>query len=185
MSQNEDIFEVVDGEVRIYADKIKQAYEQGFLHAPGVLVLYIRIFKPELPIKNVDAFCQEYGMPRTTFYRAVKTLQENGEYPATDKASPEKVVRDRLQSQIGGLAEVTTPVGRIDLLTEAEIIEVKHVSDWKAAMGQVLAYSAYFPSHQKRLHLFHNKNSKPLADSWEAQRICSELGILITFEEEQ
>lgn len=184
MSDSKDIFEVVGGEIIIYPDRLKEAYKRGYLYASGVLAMHIRIFNPKLPIQEVDAFCKEYGMSRGTFYKAVKNLQELGEYPTESlRASPEKVVRDRLKTQLGGLAEVTTPVGRIDLLTNTEVIEVKNVKDWKAAMGQVVAYSAYFPNHQKRLHLFYGKTSKPSTELGEAYRICSELGIVITIEQ--
>lgn len=92
----------------------------------------------------------------------------------------ESRIRDCLHEQLGGLKEVTTPAGRIDLLTDSEIIEVKHVSDWKSAMGQVLAYSGFYPEHKKRIHLFGKKRELP---SSTAVTICSELGITLTFEE--
>ncbi|MHC5722066.1 MAG: hypothetical protein ACYTX0_61135, partial [Nostoc sp.] len=63
-------------------------------------------------------------------------------------------VVQRLQDELGGQLEVVTAVGRIDLLTETEVIEVKQVSDWKSALGQILTYSAFFPEHTKRIHLF-------------------------------
>ncbi|MDJ0719082.1 MAG: hypothetical protein QNJ54_33460 [Prochloraceae cyanobacterium] len=76
-------------------------------------------------------------------------------YFKTSKINPvEYQIRDRLHQQSGGLKEVATPAGRIDLLTNTEIIEIKRIGDWKAALGQILVYSAYYPEHQKRLHLF-------------------------------
>lgn len=52
------------------------------------------------------------------------------------------------------VAEVHTLVGKIDILTDYEIIEVKTISSWKSAVGQILIYGYYYPSHQKRIHLF-------------------------------
>jgi hypothetical protein len=86
----------------------------------------------------------------------------------------------RLHSQLGGLREVQTPAGRIDLLTETEVLEVKNVRAWKAAMGQVLAYSGFYPEHRKRLHLFGKKGEMVTSI---AVTICAELGIIVTFEE--
>lgn len=60
----------------------------------------------------------------------------------------------RLHQKLGGLKEVATPAGRSDLLTDTEIIEIKRVSDWKAALGQILVYSAYYPEQDARIHLF-------------------------------
>lgn len=66
----------------------------------------------------------------------------------------EDTVRNKLQEQIGGLREIITLAGNIDLLTDIEIIEVKNVKSWKHALGQILIYSVYYPNHQKRIHLF-------------------------------
>lgn len=52
----------------------------------------------------------------------------------------EKVVRDALESRIGGMPEVLCPAGSIDLLTINEVIEVKHYREWKNAIGQVMSY---------------------------------------------
>ena len=62
--------------------------------------------------------------------------------------------RDRLAQQLNGRTEVQTPVGRIDVLTKTEIIELKNVKNWKAAIGQVKCYGQYYPNHRLRVHLF-------------------------------
>ena len=110
---------------------------------------------------------------RGTHDGRVEVVKENSWQPS----SVEKIIRDRLMSVIGGQPEVNTPVGRIDLLTDSEIIEVKHVADWKSAMGQVLAYASFYPQHTKRIHLFGEE-----APATDAIAICSQLGITVTFE---
>lgn len=90
------------------------------------------------------------------------------------------VVRHRLKSELGGQTEVVIAVGRIDLLTATEVIEIKNIDDWKEALGKILAYSAFFPNHSKRIHLFGKQNLAKLAL---AQGTCSEFGITVTFEE--
>lgn len=60
----------------------------------------------------------------------------------------------KLQKLEGGKREVVTPAGNIDLLTSTHIIEIKAISGWKCAIGQILVYGHYYPSHQKRIHLF-------------------------------
>jgi hypothetical protein len=69
-------------------------------------------------------------------------------------ANPEKLISDRLAFELGGIREVTTPCGRIDVLTDTEIIEVKKTSRWKSAIGQVCAYANFYPDRVKRIHLF-------------------------------
>ena len=50
--------------------------------------------------------------------------------------------------------EVSTKSGRIDILTPSEVIEVKQVTKYKHAIGQVTSYGYYYPRHQKRIHLY-------------------------------
>jgi len=66
----------------------------------------------------------------------------------------EAKVRDRLAKELNGKTEVSTPVGRIDILTKTEVIEVKKVTGWKGAIGQVKSYGKYHPNHKLRIHLF-------------------------------
>lgn len=92
----------------------------------------------------------------------------------------ETKIRDRMKEELGGAVEVVTPVGRIDLLTATEIIEIKRINDWKEALGQLLAYSPSFPQHTKRIHLF---GKSDLAKLTAARTTCKEFNITVTFEE--
>jgi hypothetical protein len=74
--------------------------------------------------------------------------------------------------------QVVTAVGRIDLLTDTQIIEVKGFSEWKSALGQILAYSAFFPTHQKRIHLFGNETQ--LIKLPDVEIACLPFDILVT-----
>lgn len=60
----------------------------------------------------------------------------------------------RLAKQLNGKREIATIAGNIDVLTTTEVIEIKEVKMWKHALGQVLIYGYYYPSHQKRIHLY-------------------------------
>lgn len=123
----------------------------------GVLY-YIRTLDPcsKNRLPEVAEIAKALRLVRSTVSRALKVLGQKGyiNWQPDSNDNIEQQVRDRLYTQIGGLVEIATPVGRIDLLTDSEIIEVKAFKDWKAALGQVLAYSAFYPEHQKRLHLF-------------------------------
>ncbi|WP_149167759.1 hypothetical protein [Azospirillum brasilense] len=74
-----------------------------------------------------------------------------------DRLSPvqrEKAYRDHEAKRIGGTTEVPLGGGRCDILTDDEIIEVKKVSDWRHALGQILAYAFHRPHLRRRIHLF-------------------------------
>jgi hypothetical protein len=91
----------------------------------------------------------------------------------------EKWYVNQLQVEMGGETEVLTPAGSIDLLTTSQLIEVKHIKNWKTAIGQVLVYSAYYPSHEKRIHLFGNCHESFLDT---VKQHCQRQNIVLTWE---
>ena len=94
------------------------------------------------------------------------------------KRHPEREVRDRLQSQLGGQVEAYTRYGLIDLLTATELIEIKTVDRWKDAVGHILAKSNKYPNHAKRLHLFGYE--EPILET--INDVCDAWNIRVTFE---
>jgi hypothetical protein len=66
----------------------------------------------------------------------------------------ERDISRLLAEREGGECEVRTPVGFIDVLTPKYVYEVKEVSQWKAALGQVLTYARTYPERKPRLYLF-------------------------------
>jgi hypothetical protein len=90
----------------------------------------------------------------------------------------ERWYRDALHREVGGEVEVKLPGGdRIDILTATEIIEVKAARNWKAAFGQVVIYSKYYPHHAKRIHLFGEVPSLGLAEIYSH---CQLYGVRVT-----
>jgi hypothetical protein len=78
----------------------------------------------------------------------------------SQSASLEKYFNDKYKILLQAENEVTTPVGKIDLLTHDKIIEIKTASDWKHAIGQVLCYGVFYPSHEKWIYLFSHDDLK-------------------------
>jgi hypothetical protein len=72
----------------------------------------------------------------------------------------EKAVQLALQLELGGVVEANCDFGRIDLLNATHVIEVKKAAQWKHAFGQVMAYGALYPKHQKCICLFGNRISE-------------------------
>jgi len=75
---------------------------------------------------------------------------------------------------------VVTPIGFVDLVTDAHVIEIKHVIDWKDG-AKVLLYAFYFPSRKPRVHLFGNyvQDVRTLVE-----HSFKQIGILTTWERE-
>lgn len=91
----------------------------------------------------------------------------------------ESYYRDKLANQLNGKTEVQTPVGRIDILTKTELIEVKKVNGWKNAIGQVKSYGRYYPEHRLRIHLF-GKLTQSLLET--IQQHCQSENITLTWD---
>jgi hypothetical protein len=131
---------------------------------------------------TADEIMQRAEISRSTYSTATSKLEAVGLLPdwckIQRKNQPEKVVRDRLQAQLGGKAEAYTRWGLIDLLTDTELIEVKIVSHWKDAIGHLIAKSRKYPNHQKRLHLFGYE--EPCLEHIED--VCRDCQINVTFE---
>jgi hypothetical protein len=88
--------------------------------------------------------------------------------------------RDKLARELGGKTEVyIDKVGRIDVLTNTEIIEVKNTKGWKSAIGQIKSYGQYYPKHKMRVHLFGKLTESRLET---IQRVCNLEGITLTWE---
>jgi hypothetical protein len=127
----------------------------------------------------------DLNISRRSVQRALIKLSEAklilGQVKIREVNEIEKQVCHCLKDRLGGLAEVSTPAGRIDLLTESEIIEVKKINDWKAALGQILIYSGFYPEHRKRIHLFGSRTElKKLAD---IEAACLSFNVTVTAEE--
>ena len=70
----------------------------------------------------------------------------------------EKIIQKKLQKKLGDKIEAVTPVGKIDLLTKAKLIEIKSFDNWKCALGQLIAYSTFYPHREKHMYLFDSEN---------------------------
>lgn len=90
----------------------------------------------------------------------------------------EKALQKSLCKSLGGQKEVVTPAGKIDILTPDRVIEIKNVKNWKEAIGQIIVYSDYYPSHQRVVYFFGTVHtaSKDLI-----QKHCAKLNIEAIF----
>ena len=112
------------------------------------------------------------------------TIQDiNGNRPESpiNQPSPnsEAFYRDRLAKKLNGKTEVNTPVGRIDIVTKTEIIELKNVKYWKSAIGQIKSYGQYYPEHRQRIHLFGELTESKLK---QIQATCDLENIFLTWQ---
>lgn len=92
----------------------------------------------------------------------------------------ENSIAAELKTREGGHGEITILTGRVDLLTQSEVIEVKCVGNWKHAIGQAVVYQLSYPEKKPRIHLFGKSNANQKRIILEA---CRKLSITVTFED--
>ena len=80
-----------------------------------------------------------------------EALSDLDTYSSNNK---EKMIQDNLKKKLRGKIEVKTPVGKIDLLTNDTLIEIKTYTNWKCALGQLIAYGTFYPNRRKQMCLF-------------------------------
>ena len=131
---------------------------------------------------TIDETLTGASLSRSAYNTAIAKLEPFQLLPDWCKVQrrnqPERIVRDRLQAQLGGKTEAPTPSGPVDLLTETEIIEVKAIHLWKDAFGHLMPKSDAYPNHIKRLHLYGpaDFNLNTIAT------YCKKFDIKVTFE---
>lgn len=101
--------------------------------------------------------------------------QQNKVKPSNQ--SYEKEIQLRLARQHNGKIEVKTPSGRIDVLTEEYIIEVKEAGGWKGGIGQLMSYGHFYPDRKKKLCLFGE-----CSDLETVRNVCKPLDIEVELE---
>lgn len=77
-----------------------------------------------------------------------------------DEDSVQKFLAEKLE----GEREVQCEMGYIDILTDTCLIEVKNVSNWMTAVGQLLVYGHDYPDHKLVMYLFGDVDDETVID---------------------
>jgi hypothetical protein len=129
--------------------------------------------------KWIDEWKEHNSCNKNKFITTLNDIKNNKIY---NNKTVESTIKHRLAKELNGDMEVNTIFGRIDIVTNNEIIEIKHFNQWKHAFGQILSYSKFYVNHNMRLHLFYFKN-KTVDNLKEIENYLSEYNIKITIEE--
>jgi hypothetical protein len=100
----------------------------------------------------------------------------------TISETPENSIQSKLYREKKGKIEVNTIYGRIDLLTNDKIFEIKSYKYWKHALGQILVYSIEYPNHQMVLYLYGKEIPKNWSDIVQA---CNHFNVICEFHVER
>ena len=130
--------------------------------------------------------CSSRALKGISFCRTHGSLRSNGgsgkpRYEKFAKKTLERKIQTQLSRRLRGNMEVPCPLGRVDIVTDTAIIEVKRYLKWKNALGQILSYALYFPYHHKQIHLF---DIPVKASHEELEKCCNAYGVVVTYEVE-
>lgn len=93
----------------------------------------------------------------------------------------ESQIQEKLAVRFGCKREVSCAYGRVDLLSDDILIEVKTATQWKSAVGQALVYASFFPGRRNIVYLF---NLPDKFDIKGVRQSCSSLGIEVMTEDD-
>jgi hypothetical protein len=117
-----------------------------------ILITHIAMWcSPSFAVK-ISLFVEEW--------RKLNHVNELQYWKALAEAKPssndmqERKIQEELCKKLKGKQEVETVCGYIDILTDYQIIEIKHISEYKHALGQILMYAHEYPKHGKVICLF-------------------------------
>jgi KilA-N domain len=101
-----------------------------------------------------------------------KYIEEIQKLECSVSYKKEKEIQLLIKKELNVDIEVETPAGFIDVLTSYCIIEIKEISKWKHAVGQILSYGIFYPEKQKKIILFGEINDMKII-----QKVCDEYDI--------
>jgi hypothetical protein len=167
----------------IHPGKILEMLQESSFTGCGYrLYLYMEMLHLQNKQEDIDTICQTLKISRSSFVKWLPKIHEWSHcadwLQLNSREGVEFTIQQRMQQELGGKMEAYTPIGRVDLVTATEIIEIKKIDDWKEALGQVIAKAQTFPKHSKRIHLF-GASSKILK---KITVHCQVLDVLVTFE---
>jgi hypothetical protein len=169
--------------IAIHPGEIIKLLQQSKFSADGYrLYLYLEMLALQEQTPTIDHICDTLNISMSTFKKWLPQVHEWSRcadwIQLRTRQGPEFDIQSRMHQEHGGTIEVHTLAGRIDLVTDTEVIEIKRINHWKDAFGEVLAKGRYFPNHQKRIHLFGEAEKlKPTIVT-----TCEGMDILATFE---
>lgn len=76
----------------------------------------------------------------------------------------ESIIQNLINDSIDSEIEVKTPIGRIDVLTDDLLIEIKNAHNWMHGVGQLKIYGDFYPDHKQVLVLFDGEENETIRE---------------------
>ena len=121
---------------------------------------------------QVSLWIEEWKLMEGNAERYFEALSTMTPY---QNSSPEADVCAVLVSVVGGEREVRCRSGRIDLLTDYCLVEVKCLEGWMAGLGQLICYGSDHPCHRKVMYVYDGRLSS------HSEQILDDQGISVAY----
>jgi hypothetical protein len=129
----------------------KGGIDQGTWIHPKVAIHLAQWISADFAVsvsKWVDNWINQSASNKDEFINALQNIK-----PSYNNQK-ELEIKNKLQQELLAYSEVKCDSGKIDLLTNDKIIEIKEASNWKHAIGQIMIYGLEYPDKQKMIYLF-------------------------------
>jgi hypothetical protein len=169
--------------VGIQTDAVIEMLKRGDFNGSGCrLYFYLEMLHLQGKTPNYRQICDDLKISPCTLRKWLPKIHAWSHcadwLQLQGRKGPEYPIQLRMCEELGGVMEAFTVAGRIDLVTDTEVIEIKRIADWKDAFGEVMAKGQFFPKHQKRIHLF--GQAEKLRET--IVTTCTATDVTVTFE---
>jgi hypothetical protein len=169
--------------VGIQTDAVIEMLKRGDFNGSGCrLYFYLEMLHLQGKAPNYRQICDDLKISPCTLRKWLPKIHAWSHcadwLQLQGRKGPEYPIQLRMCEELGGVMEAFTVAGRIDLVTDTEVIEIKRIADWKDAFGEVMAKGQFFPKHQKRIHLF--GQAEKLRET--IVTTCTAIDVTVTFE---
>jgi hypothetical protein len=169
--------------VGIQTDAVIEMLKRGDFNGSGCrLYFYLEMLHLQGKTPNYRQICDDLKISPCTLRKWLPKIHAWSHcadwLQLQGRKGPEYPIQLRMCEELGGVMEAFTVAGRIDLVTDTEVIEIKRIADWKDAFGEVMAKGQFFPKHQKRIHLF--GQAEKLRET--IVTTCTAIDVTVTFE---
>lgn len=112
----------------------------------------------EVPLAETTQMLVDPGLEVPVFIHKDKVFEASTGLLLPSVVPEDLVIVDKLRDKVTGRV-VPSPVGRIDIVTDTHIYEVKRARNWMHGLGQLLVYSNYHKGKKLVLILFGDRST--------------------------
>lgn len=148
-------------------------------YAHPLLITHVAMWASPIFAVKISLFIEEWR--KLNLNNELKYWKAIAEAKPSTNSNIEAQIRNNICAELDGQKEVKVCAGIVDILTNTQIIEVKHVRKWKHAIGQIIAYGIDFPEKEKVIYLFGDEYDYVDIDLDIIKKVCEQQQITVKY----